>query len=172
MKKGHVIVLSCLFSYFWFASSVVAQSEYVLPYPSSMPGNKFYIIEQGIERISPYWFYGDLGSFTHNLFYSDKYLVQAKTLFEYKQYLLGMDALQKSNKYFNNLDEKLDSAKANGKDVSEKMRVLESAKKKHREVLFEMIEDSPEEVLWTEENGSSSTLSIHKLLTNSITQRK
>ena len=67
-----------------------AESQYVLPYPSAMPGSFLYKLNLVQEEILRYWYFGDFGQFKYNLGLSDKYLVEAKTLFEYKQYLLAI----------------------------------------------------------------------------------
>src|SRR3989344_6985672 len=90
---------------------VFAQSDYVLPYPSQMPGNKFYTINQVIEKVSYFWYFGSFGQFKYNLKKADKYLVEAKTLFEYKQFLLGYQALKKSDGHFKETLPKLINAR-------------------------------------------------------------
>src|SRR5687768_12398331 len=84
-------------------ASTLAQSDYVLPYPSSMPGSSLYKIRLIFEEINKYWYFGNISQFTYNLRQSDKYLIEAKTLFEYKQYFLAYQALEKSNHYFNKI---------------------------------------------------------------------
>ena len=118
---------------------VHASSDYVLPYPSYMPGNKLYTIHLILETFSKYWHFGDFGQFSYNLRESDKYLVETKTLFEYQQYLLGYKALNKSNDFFIKVEPSLIKAKQNGKDITEKKNTLEQASKKHIEVLQRII---------------------------------
>src|SRR3989344_5659903 len=85
---------------FIFAEQCIAESIYVLPYPSSMPGNKLYKVHLFLESLEQYWYFGSFGQFKYSLKESDKYLVEAKTLFDYKQYILANKALQKSDIYF------------------------------------------------------------------------
>ena len=82
------IVFAALFFIILIPSSVYAQSSYVLPYPSQMPGGLYYKIHLIYENVSKYWYFGDFGRFDYNLKQSDKYLVETKTLFEYKQILV------------------------------------------------------------------------------------
>src|ERR1700749_87312 len=98
IKKIAPFIIATFFLSFTQVAS--ADSPYVLPYPSFMPGTIFYKIDRVIEIFEKYWYFGDFGQFTYNLKESDKYLVQAKTLFEYQQYLLAMVALQQSDAYF------------------------------------------------------------------------
>jgi len=145
-----------------------ASSNYVLPYPSAMPGGVSYKLHLVWEKILQYWYFGDFGQFTYNLNESDKYLVEAKTLFEYNQYLLGYKALQKSNDYFVKIAPFLKSAKKNEKNVSEKKVILISASQKHIEVLEKMRDDTPENFYWTPEKSPASLLKIHLLIDGSI----
>ena len=92
--------LLLLVFFLYLSTSAYAGSTYVLPYPSQMPGNKFYTINQVIEKVSYFWYFGNFGKSYYYQRLSDKYLVQAKTLFEYKQYLLAYKSLLKSNQYF------------------------------------------------------------------------
>lgn len=171
MNVKKIAILTSLF-FFVTYSSASAQSDYVLPYPSSMPGSKFYLLEQLAEKLKLYWYYGDFGSFTYDLSYADKYLVESKTLFEYGQIKLGADALEKSNRYFSKLEGDLVAAEKNGKDVSEKSALFHSAIIKHKEILTNLKQTLPNEVTWIEENRQEDHLPLHKLLDNSISLRK
>ncbi len=86
-KIGLVSILFFLLSLFLPLSSF-AQSDYVLPYPSSMPGSIYYKLHLAWESVIEYWNFGDFGQFIYNLKQFNKYVVEAKTLFEYIQYLL------------------------------------------------------------------------------------
>ena len=150
---------------------VFAQSSYVLPYPSAMPGNKFYKFHEILEFVSKYWYFGNFGQFTYNLNESDKYLVEAKTLFEYKQYLLGYKAQQKSDKYFLETFKYLKNAKAENKDIAEKYSLLKNAAKKHTEVLINLKNIIPSEFLWQPEKSSLTKLNLKSDIENSINIR-
>ena len=151
--------------------SLFAQSEYVLPYPSAMPGNKLYGINRVVENISRYWSFGTIAGFKNSLRYSDKYLVEAKILFEYKQYLLASVALERSNHYFQESEKFLTESQKKGKDISEKKTVLSDAAEKHIEVLAYVQSTIPENFKWTPEKGSSTYLDLEKQILNSISLR-
>ena len=119
-----------------------------------------------------FWYFGDFGQFAYNLKESDKYLVQAKTLFEYNQYLLGYKALQKSNLYFQKVKPYLLAARGHGKNIQEKMNVLQQAALKHSEVLEKLQHDLPQEVTWQPEKAASTQLHIFELLQQSEIIRK
>ena len=119
-----------------------------------------------------YWYFGDFGQFTYNLKESDKYLVEAKTLFEYNQYLLGYNALQKSDTYFAQVLPDLLKAKSDGKNILENRTILRSAAAKHIEVLEKMEQDTPNEFTWSPEKSASSSLQIHQLIDTAIHERK
>lgn len=168
MKKA--IILSFFF-FFSSSFSVFANSSYVLPYPSTMPGSFSYKIHQAVEKIEQYWYFGNFGQFTYNLEKSNKYLVEAKTLFEYRQYLLGYNALEKSNTYFKQIPRYLGKAEKEGKDISEKRALLVQAAKKHREVLEKMKKETPSRFIWVAEKSLPVALDIHPLLEKSSTIR-
>lgn len=173
MKEGifasfFVSVLLVLF----LATPVYSQSNYVLPYPGAMPGSSFYKLHLLLEKVNQFWYFGDFGQFEYNLKESDKYLVEAKTLFEYKQYLLGYKALEKSNNYFAKIKPNLNNAKQNNKDISQKEAIFKEASLKHLEVLSSMLSLVPERFVWSPEKSPSSILNLKDLINQSIKLRK
>ena len=84
-----------------FPSSVFA--DYTLPYPSYMPGNKLYKASRLFDELQKYWHWGNIASVKYRLKIADKYLVEAKVLFEYKQYVLALDALERSDMHIKSL---------------------------------------------------------------------
>ena len=149
-----------------------AESSYVLPYPSSMPGSLSYKFHLVYENFSKYWYFGNFGQFKYNLKMADKYLVEAKTLFEYKQYLLGFKALQRSNLYFNQVYPHLIEAEKENKSIKNNLLLFKDASLKHMEVLnsFKLI--VPKIFVWTPEKVPSSTLRLEELIDESIAIRK
>src|SRR3989344_1608576 len=114
------LILFLLLFIFLFPRNMFAESSYVLPYSSAMPGSIFYKPNLIQEELLRFWYFGDFGQFKYNLSQSDKYLVEAKTLFDYKQHLLAYQALQKSNDYFRKLEPAISSAKKSGKNTIDK----------------------------------------------------
>ncbi len=157
-----------LFFSFLFPYEAIAASSYVLPYPSSMPGSKFYMLSKLSEKASRYWYFGNLGQFAYNLKEADKYLVQAKTLFEYNQYLLAVSALHKSDEYFSLTPTFLNRAKKENKDVSDKEKILQSAAEKHIEVLKSLENVLPETFLWEPEKSQPQDLPIRNDIQTAI----
>ncbi|MEK7572811.1 MAG: DUF5667 domain-containing protein [Patescibacteria group bacterium] len=149
-----------------------AASSYVLPYPSEMPGSRLYELSQVIENLSQFWNFGSFGKFGYHLKLSDKYIVEGKTLFEYKQYLLAYESIQKSNQYFVKTYPNLQNAKTESKDISEKSQVLNEASIKHIEELEKIKLYTPDIFVWTPEKKPPTKLQIHKLLIESIEIRK
>lgn len=162
------IFLFIAFYFFFITPFVLATSTYVLPYPSSMPGSKFYLLKEVKDAFLQYWYFGNFGQFTYNLKQSDTYLVEAKTLFEYDQYLLAADALQKSDEYFSKAPQFLQRAKEEGKDISEQKALLQSAAKKHIEVLEKLKTEVPEEFVWQPEKREATSLPLHDALKKAI----
>lgn len=169
MKK---IVLFVFLVLFYFPPITYAQSDYVLPYPPSMPGNKLYSLRLMGESIQGVWSFGNFAQFSYNLKLSDKYLVEAKTLFEYKQYLLGHTALQKSDRYIKKAAYYLSNAEREGKNIEEKKKVLQSAIEKHISVLEQLQTVTPEEFLWQPEKSDATKLNIRDEIGESIGIRR
>src|SRR5690242_19345931 len=86
-----------LFLLFFFIPIFCVHAEYILPYPGPMPGNKLHKIVQIVDKFQYYWSWGNIARANYFMDLSDKYLVEAKTLFEYKQYLLGVESLKRSD---------------------------------------------------------------------------
>lgn len=168
MKKLFFLV----FLFIFFPRTVFAESNYVLPYPSNMPGNFTYKLHVVFENVSKYWYFGDFGQFDYGLKMSDKYLVEAKTLFEYKQYLLGHKALRKSDFYFSNILPSLIRAEGNKKDISQKKIVLIDAALKHIETLEKMEVETPDTFNWEPEKSLPTVLHLKEDIAKSVLLRK
>ena len=147
MKK-----LLLLISFLALASSV--RAEYVLPYPSFMPGNKLYRVTRIVDKLKNYWYFGTIAQAKYHLGLSDKYLVEAKTLFEYKQYLLAVDALGRSD------------------DEFRKVSKNPAAAQKHIEVLTQLLSLVPDTFTWTPEKSEATRLPLKDLLEASIRLRQ
>jgi hypothetical protein len=167
VKAGFIVILLSLF----FLPQEVFASSYVLPYPSAMPGNKLYSVYKVFELFSKYWYFGDFGAIVYNQKFSDKYLVEAKTLFEYQQYLLAVSALKKSDYYYEQMIQALLRARKNGKNTSEKLVIVKELSKEHALLLQEMKRDMPEIFIWQPEKKDSTRLLLHELLNESIKER-
>lgn len=171
--RRFVIAAIFLLLFFTFTIHLAnAQSTYVLPYPSAMPGNILYKINLVKENLQKYWYFGDFAKVDYNLRYSDKYLVESITLFEYNQYLLAIDALDKSNDYFEKISPNLLVANKKGKNISEKSTILMNASKKHMEKLIKLKVELPREFLWEDEFSDPVLLEIHRDLNSAIKLRE
>ena len=169
MMKGLFIII---FLSLLLPVKVYAQSSYVLPYPSTMPGNISYKIHLVYEEVSKSWYFGDFGKFKYNLKYANKYLAESKTLFEYRQYLLGYKALGKSNYYFIKIHSSLVNAKKNGKNTQDKEAILFQAAEKHIEVLSKLAKELPKKIIWKPEKEKESILDLEKEIHNAISIRQ
>ncbi len=156
-----------------FVSPVFAQSSsYVLPYPSFMPGSTFYRPHLLWEIISKYFYFGSLGQFKYNLGESDKYIVEAKTLYEYGQYMYASNSLNKSNEFFKNSLDSLNNAQKENKNVSLQRELLKGAALKHIEVLGKSESFLPEVVVWSPEKVKPKTIYIKKDIDVAISIRR
>lgn len=169
MKK---IVLLLLIVYCLFSTVPFVQADYVLPYPSFMPGNKMYRVSRIIDRMKEYWYFGNIAKTKYHLALADKYLVEAKTLFEYKQYLLATDALKRSDGQFQQVPQFVKAAQNEGKDMTQFIGRIDEASKKHIVVLEEFWIRLPDEFEWKPEKGEATMLSIHELIRESKSIRR
>lgn len=151
-----------------FAPKIWATSDYILPYPSFMPGHKLYFLEQIVDCLSYYWAFGNFARFKYELNLADKKVIEAKTLFEYRQYLLATKALSKSNQHFQKASLYLIKAEAEGKDISQKLANYQLAGNKHREVLKGLKEELPEDFLWQPENQETTRLDLERQIEEAI----
>lgn len=169
MKIRTVIIL------YFFAlllPSYVYAHDYVLPYPSFMPGNKLYKISRFIDRIENFWYWGSLAQTKYHMGLADKYLVESKVLFEYKQYLLGVDALKRSDLEFQKIRRNIANAQIEKKDVSKIVDDFSAQEEKHEEVLSTIEEQTPGSILWSPEKDSPTNIQLHGLIDASIKIRK
>lgn len=147
-------------------------ADYVLPYPSFMPGNKLYQASKIIDILKRYWYWGNIGQFTYRLQLADKYLVEAKTLFEYKQYLLGYGVLQSSNDNFKSLPGLASQIASQGKDNRKYLSVMHEAARAHIAVLTGMKLAVPDIFNWQPEKANSQMLKIGNLINESVLIRE
>lgn len=166
MKKLFFLVVI-----FIFIPNYAFAKSYVLPYPSLMPGNIFYKFNLVKESALKFWYFGNFGQFEYNLKESDRYLVEAKTLFEYEQFLLAYKALQKSDEYFVKTLPFLMSAQKEGKNINQDRELLKEASLKHIQVLSKLTKDTPLSFVWEPEKEKSRILNIRSKLEQSIVIR-
>ncbi|MFZ5845624.1 MAG: hypothetical protein ACOY0S_04105, partial [Patescibacteria group bacterium] len=100
------------------------------------------------------------------------YLVEAKTLFEYKQYLLGRDALLRSNIHFQVLPRLITGAAGEGKDIKIWQKRVSEAGAKHIEIMEKLRRELPSEFLWQPERANSTLLNFAALLDQAIEVRR
>jgi len=168
--RNRLVVLFATIILLASVGNALAQSDYVLPYPGLMPGHKLYRLEQIIDRLTRFWVFGDLANFKHELALSDKRLVEAKTLFEYQQYLLATQALEASSHHFKLAKDYLNQAGRQGKQIDQKLTILKSAGKKHQEVLKGL--KLPAVFKWQPENQAETNLNINQLIQEALKDRE
>lgn len=168
MKTRFVILLVVILFYFVPLTGVFAQGDYVLPYPGTMPGNRFYSLSQTIDYLQSFWSFGNLSQFTYYLSMADKKLVEAKILFEYKQYLLASKALLSYQEHLGNAASSLGSAKGEGKDTSQKEALFLKAIEKHKEVLMKIKGETPPVFIWQPERENPTTIKVHDMILAAI----
>lgn len=169
MKKLLFLLMLMLFTV--RPSIVFAESSYVMPYPGIMPGNKLYILSDFLDTAKSFYTFGDIAKFKYNLSQSDKYLIEAKILFEYNQYPLAVHSLNKSNEYYLSANKNLTKAQDRGKNISIIQSMYKNAGVKHAEILDELRMSLPVTFLWQDEKKSPVLLQIKDLIDSSIDYR-
>lgn len=171
LKKASFLVL-VLWLLFFAAPKIRADSDYVLPYPGIMPGHRLYPVKQLADRLYRYWAFGSFSGHRYELGLADKKLVEAKTLFEYRQYFLAVQALAESDEHFKNAAACLNKAAGQGKDVSKKNENFRAAAEKHRQVLENLIEVLPPKLVWQPEKQTAIDLDLGSVLKEAIKIRE
>lgn len=170
MRKNLICLLLTVYCLLFTVRPVSA--GYVLPYPSYMPGNKMYRVSRIIDQAKKFWYWGSIASVKYQLGLADKYLVEAKTLFEYKQYLLAADALIRSDTAFSKIPRFIAKAKEEGKDVSLLEKTVHEAAQTHIQTLDGLKQIVPAEFTWTPEKSLPTRLLLKQLLLESINLRQ
>ena len=168
MKKFFIHIFVLTFLAFVIGHASLVNAEYVLPYPSFMPGNKIYRVSRMMDTLKAYWYRGTIAEIKYHLSLSDKYLVEAKTLFEYKQYLLATDALSRSDAALVGISDFFDKGNEEGKDMSEQKTIVVEAMKTHIVTIENMRQWLPNEFQWTPEKATATDLSIGSMLDVSL----
>ena len=151
-----------IIGYWLFIHPVQIYASYMLPYPSTMPGNKIYTFTRIVDNLKAYWYVGDIAQVKYHLMLSDKYLVEAKTLFEYKQYLLAQDALVRSDMHFKLLSNALSNGKKHGKDMGEIGHAVADAAVAHITLLNSLQTILPESFEWKPEKGDTTNIPVYE----------
>lgn len=169
MKR--LIVAGFFVGIFFLLLPRAALAEYVLPYPSFMPGNKLYRITRMVDRAKKPLYFGSISRFKYHIALADKYLVEAKTLFEYKQYLLALDALARSDSEFVSAVPYIHLGKIEKKDMRAFASQLVEASDMHLKVLGMLKATLPATFEWSPEKSSATTLMIERTLDDSLSHR-
>jgi hypothetical protein len=168
MKKIFIYILLTL-SFLLLKTPIYA--DYVLPYPSFMPGNKMYKVMRILDQVKKYWYWGNIAQIKYHMELSDKYLVEAKTLMEYNQYLLATDALIRSDKEFMQLPQYVQGAKNEHVEIDRYKQLITEASQKHKDVLSALLLLVPREFTWSPEKVKATDLKLHDMLNTSIKLR-
>lgn len=160
--------LILLIVWFIFSTNHIFASDYVLPYPSFMPGYPLYKVSEFYDAAKQIWSFGNIAKFKYHLSIADKKLVEAKTLFEYQQYLLAARAISTYTLHIDLAGRSMNEAKKEGKNITEKKIILQRAIKKHEEILKKLKEEQPKQFVWKPEKDRPETIEIEKILDNAI----
>jgi hypothetical protein len=171
MNKKKVLI-SILFTVLYLFPLSKPRAEYMLPYPSFMPGNKIYRISRIVDSLNKHWYFGNIAQIKYHIGLSDKYLVEAKTLMEYKQYMLATDALLRSDTECKQVPLYIKQVELEKIDTANLKMMIAGSMDKHEEVLTNLISTTPIQFVWSPEKSVATTLLIHDNIEKSRTIRK
>lgn len=152
-------------------TKTVMAFEYVLPYPSYMPGHQLYYVSYVLDVLKQYWHWGTLATITYRMNLADKNLVEAKTLFEYKQYLLAVNALKRSDKNVSVLAPLLIKAKGEGKNIRQMTKQVVGELESHIAILDAVQRSMPNTFFWQPEKLPPTQLDLNTDIQEAITIR-
>ena len=165
-------VVCCLLLFLLTATFAPVSASYMLPYPSYMPGNTLYRLSRMSDALKLRWSFGSIARAKAYMSLSDKYLVEAKILFEYQQYLLGANALARSNSAFEQIPIYIQRGTSERKDMSEVIALLSEEVVIHNKTLTQMATVVPREFLWTPEKTNATNLSLLQYIEGAIKIRQ
>jgi hypothetical protein len=145
-----------------------AESEYTLPYPSYMPGHRLYTAQVIWDRAMEWWYFGDIAKTKYHLELSDRTLVQARTLFDYKQYLLATESLSASNIHFISAVLYASDVESSHKDGGLLLAILRNAADTHTKLLDNLAQNYTEDITWSSERQEPVLLPVPFLLRQSL----
>lgn len=159
-----IMLFTIVAFFFLFQQPSFAESDYVLSYPSLMPGHPLYKVSEIVDWMQGVWSFGSFAKFKYHLTQSDKKLVEAKTLFEYKQYLLAVSAVSSYEKHLRLSHNFLKKSQREGKNASEKKKIFKNAIAKHRQILEKIRSEHPSRFIWKSEKEKQQTIEIHMII--------
>ena len=171
MKIVRLFIYTIIFALYLSLCTVTFASDYVLPYPSYMPGHKLYVVSEWFDQMKKYWFFGDISGLKYERAMADKYLIEAETLFEYGQYKFAVEALSKSDTHFTNEIVHLISITNKEKDDGQQKDLVRKQAERPKEILTQLEEMLPETIVWQEEHQESQEYSLRMILLTSKTTR-
>lgn len=169
MRRLLAYLIFTFLVFFLFSEPISA--AYSLPYPSYMPGNKLYAVSRLLDAAKGWWSWGTIATLKYNESLGDKYIVEAKTLFEYKQYLLAVDALKRSDARVAVLPALLQKAKDEKKDIAVLEEVIHEELSAHIDALDDLKGRLPSTFVWQPEKSAPTNLPLGQLLDSSKAER-
>lgn len=167
-----VFIVYLILNTLYLILPLAVQADYVLPYPSFMPGSSLYKISSVLDKMKRSWYFGNIAQLKYRMAMSDKKLVEAKTLFEYKQYPLAISALDKSTEAAKYLLHLLGKAQATGIDTKLQRETICDEMTVHGKELEILKKNLPPSFLWQEEKKAAVDLPIQTTLEDAMRVRK
>jgi hypothetical protein len=152
--------------------SVAFAADYNLPVKPILPGHPLYRISRNLDRVRSWFLWGDIAKATYRLTLADKYLAEAKTLFELKQFPFAVDALERSNLEFERIPGFLENDVRDGRDIGAMRDKVKASSRAHVTILDALEPMVPEVYVWTEDDGEPIQLEIREQILLSVGIRK
>jgi hypothetical protein len=133
-----------------------------------MPGNKLFKVSRILDSLGYWWHWGSFSQVKYHMGLSDKYLVEAKTLFEYKQYVLALEALRLSDSHMAQTPIYIAEAKKEGKQADAFESLFKEQLEVHMRILVGLQQVLPVTFEWAPEKQSPTTLALFDDLNKSL----
>jgi len=130
-----------------------------------------YIVSKFIDKVRGIWSFGNIAQLKYRMSLADKYLVEAKILFEYKQYVFAVDALKKSSTEIGMITPFVQNAQQKGIDMRQFRKLICEQMVVHQSVISALSVGLPESYIWQEEKKNAVDLPINILLNEATAVR-
>ncbi len=112
--------------------------DYQLPYPGILPGNPFYFLKVGRDKVMSFLISSPLKKAEFDLLQADKRLQASVVLLANGNQTVALSTLGKGENYFEEAITKISEAKKQGMDIHDITKRLEVSNLKHQEVVVQM----------------------------------
>lgn len=123
-------------------TQIPQEVQYELAYPGLLPDNPLYFLKALRDNILAFLIVDPAKKADYDLLMADKRLVSSQMLMNQGKNDLAITTLSKSGNYFYQAIQKVAEAKRQGDDTQRLTNKLQTASKKHEQVISEMVQET------------------------------